>query len=296
MLMSPLRFLSASLIFLVALLATAPCHAAFHQWRFAEIYSSADGSVQFIELVNPTIAIGETVSTNAEIRTDSGHVYDFPGNLSGNTANKRLLIATDNFELLPGAVTPNFSTSLALPANFFNPAGDRLRLFQPTFGEFTQVTWTAATAVPTDNVFSRLVNTSGCVLMGGSTVCTPAGIAANSPTNFNGSNPGMTGSINRGDYNSDGFVDAGDYPIWRKTLTDTVSPAGIGADGDTDGTIDDGDYTLWTTRFGNAIAGFVPPPGDSGSTIAPEPTTFGLAFVACTIFAVFRRWRWERLC
>jgi hypothetical protein len=287
MLMSSLRFPVALHICLLALLATAPCQAAFHQWRFAEVFSSADGTVQFIELFNPTPASTETQSSTAEIRTDSGNVFEFPTpNISGNTGNKRMLIATDNFESIPGAVTPNFSTALALPPNFFDPAADRLRLFQPSFGEFTAVTWTAATAIPTDNVFSRLFNTSVCA------ACTPAGIAANSPTNFNGSNPGMTGSINRGDYNSDGLIDTGDYPVWRKTLGETATPAGAGADGDTSATIDEGDYTLWTARFGSAIVGFVPPPpGGGGSAVAPEPATFGLALLAGATLAVFRRWR-----
>lgn len=278
--MCPLRILVRSLVLLAPVAATTSSQASFHLWRFGEIYSSADGSVQFIELVNPTAFTTETVSGTAEIRTDSGNVYDFPGNLTGNPANKRLLIATDDFESIPGAVTPNFSTSLALPANFFNPAGDRLRLFQPTFGEFTSVAWTGATAVPTDNVFSRLVNTS-CTL-----VCTPAGIAANSPTNYNGSNAGMTGSINRGDYNGNGFMDAADYPVWRKTFGEAVSPAGMGADGDTNGTIGDADYTLWTMRFGNEIIG--DGIGNAGSIVAPEPATFALALVAWVTLAGLR--------
>jgi hypothetical protein len=282
MLMSPLRSLVISLVFLALYIATPPCQAAFHQWRFGEIYSSANGSVQFIELVNPTGFTTETVSGTAEIRTDSGNVYDFPANLTGNTANKRLLISTDNFESIPGAVTPNFSTSLALPPNFFNPAGDRLRLYQPTVGgEFTSVTWTAATAVPTDNVFSRLVNTA-CT-----TVCTPAGIAVNSPTNFNGSQPGITGSINRGDYNGDGFMDAADYPIFRKTFGDTVSPAGKGADGDANGTIGDGDHSFWTTRFGQEIWG--DGIGSNGSSVAPEPATLSLAVAGLVLLARRRR-------
>ena len=201
--------------------------ASFHLWTISEIFSSADGTVQFIELVSSGPA--ETATGPAEIRTDSGKVWEFPFNLSGSTLNKRLLIATDNFESIPGAVTPNFSASPALPADFFNPASDRIRLFHPTFGEFHSRTFTN---VPTDNVFSR--------------VFTPTQTdVANSPQNFTGE----VGSINRGDYNSDGIVDMADYVVWRKTFNEPVTPAGRGADGDTDGSVDDGDLAVWTSAL-----------------------------------------------
>jgi hypothetical protein len=70
-----------------------------------------------------------------------------------------------------------------------------------------------------------------------------------------------------GDYNGDGFVDAADYPVWRKTLNFPVTPDGSGADGNQSGMIDDGDYDYWRRRFGTASAG-------SGSRESvPEPAT-----------------------
>jgi hypothetical protein len=257
------------------LLAGPPAFAAFHQWRFGEIFSSADGTVQFIELINPTIATGETVSINAEIRTNSGNVYDFSANISGNTANKRLLIATNDFELIPGSVVPNFAAAAGLVADFFDPAGDTLRLFQPNFGEFTSVSWTGATAVPTDNLFSRTFSTA-CV------TCTTNGIAANSPTNF----AGAAGSINRGDYNRDGAIDAADYVHWRKTLSESASPSGLGADGDTDGSIDDGDYDLWRARFGVPIAGAL---GAGSGGGVPEPASIAMFLFAWAVMVSRRR-------
>jgi hypothetical protein len=53
-----------------------------------------------------------------------------------------------------------------------------------------------------------------------------------------------------GDYNRKSVVDAADYVLWRKTLTQTVDPAGSGADGDGDGTVDEEDYGVWRTAFG----------------------------------------------
>jgi hypothetical protein len=53
-----------------------------------------------------------------------------------------------------------------------------------------------------------------------------------------------------GDYNNNGDVDAADYPIWRKTLGQSVVNPADGADGDESGSIDQGDYDYWRARFG----------------------------------------------
>ena len=55
-----------------------------------------------------------------------------------------------------------------------------------------------------------------------------------------------------GDYNLDGFVDAADYVLWRKTLADNVA-AYSGADGDGDGVIDQDDHTVWRANFGRSV-------------------------------------------
>jgi hypothetical protein len=260
------RFFVASCVLLTTL-SPITAIASFHLWTIAEIFSSEDGTVQFIELVSS--GPFETSTSPAEIRTDSGKVYEFPSpNISGSTLNKRLLIATDNFESIPGAVTPNFSTSPALPANFFDPATDRIRLFHPTHGEFHSRTFTN---VPTDNVFSRVF------------APTQADVA-NSPQNF----AGEVGSINRGDYNSDGIVDTADYTIWRKAFNEPVSPAGRGADGDTDGIVDDGDLALWTMRFGNQIVGALPGSGGGLSGATPEPSSFMLVVIAFALLLARR--------
>ncbi len=59
----------------------------------------------------------------------------------------------------------------------------------------------------------------------------------------------------QGDYNNNGFVDAADYVVWRKTLGQGVLNPGDGADGDESLTIDDGDYDFWRARFGLATKG-----------------------------------------
>jgi hypothetical protein len=270
--MSPLRFLTGSLI-LAAAVTVPPARAAFHLWTIAEVYSSANGNVQFIELF--TTGLNENVETGAQILTDSGNMFNITGPLAGNTSQDRLLFATAGFYSLPGAPAVSVTQpTWVLPANFFNPTNDKIRLFHPSFGEFHFRTIDAAAPIPTDNVFSRVY--SGLT----------SSIAANTPQ----ARDTTAGSINRGDYNSDGFMDAGDYPVWRKTFGEAVSPAGKGADGDTDGSIDDGDYTLWLARFGHEIVG--DGIGSSGGgTIAPEPTTMSLVVVGLAMLAPRRRRR-----
>jgi hypothetical protein len=143
--MKRLRLAAATAAGLTVALACNPAHALFHLWTFSEFFSSADGSVQFIDMVST--GSGETQAAPAEIRTTTdNNVFDFPGNLTGNTLNRRLLIATANIATLPGGVVPDF----IIPADFFDSAGDRIRLFHPSVGgEFHSRTFAS---VPTDGV------------------------------------------------------------------------------------------------------------------------------------------------
>jgi hypothetical protein len=278
MLMSPLRFLAGSLALVVGGLTVATVEAAFHLWSIAEVYSSANGDVQFIELV--ASGASEQAANGAQIRTDSGNTFPISGNLTGNTLNDRLLFATAGFYALPGApVTSATQPAYVLPADFFNPASDRIRLFHPSFSEFHSRTINATNPIPTDNVFSRTY--SGLT----------TAVVANSPQ----SRDQTAGSINRGDYNRDGFIDSADYVVWRKTFAQAVSPAGSGADGSTNGVIDAADEELWTRRFGHEIAG--DGIGSSGgSTIAPEPATLSLAVTGLVLLAPRRHRRTAVAC
>lgn len=72
-----------------------------------------------------------------------------------------------------------------------------------------------------------------------------------------------------GDYNGDGFVNAGDYTVWRDSLGQ--AGAGLAADGDGDNDVDADDYAVWKTNFGQA-AGAGGLSGSSGLAV-PEPST-----------------------
>ena len=92
-----------------------------HKWEIAEVFSTPDGLIQFIEWFNTEDE--EHLVTHETVTTASGNTFNFASNLpSLNTANRRFLIATAGFAALPGAPTPDF----IMPANFINPAGDTI--------------------------------------------------------------------------------------------------------------------------------------------------------------------------
>jgi hypothetical protein len=148
---------------LMGLCLTAPASAAFHLWRISEIYSNADGTVQFIELVDTAdfdgFLAGHTItSTNAAGTITNS--YTFPTNLpSTATANKRFLIGTAGVATAPGGVTPDY----IVPNNFLFPAGGTIN--------FALVDIFSHGPLPTDGTLS--LNRDGT-------------IKTNSPTNFAG--------------------------------------------------------------------------------------------------------------
>jgi dockerin type I repeat protein len=245
--------------------------AAFHLWQVKEVFSNADGSVQFVELFDSFS--GETSMSGKTLKASSdGNIktFTFPSNLTHSTPGS-LLLATTGFGSLAGGVTPDFTFSQGgVSGTFFNPNATNLTF---TFSGSGDTMTFAGAALPKNGISS--LTDSGAI---GSPPGTPnitSGV--NSPTNLNGN----SGSVNlstpspTGDYNGNHTVDAADYAIWRKTLNGTVSPNGNGADGSSNGTIDTADYTFWRARFGN------PAGSGSGSLLAgsvPEPSTLLLQF------------------
>jgi Ca2+-binding RTX toxin-like protein len=83
---------------------------AFHLIHINEIYSNADGSIQFIELIaegsSETQLAGKTLTVSQAGQPT--HTFTFPSNLPNvNTLNKTILIATQGFADL-GLVTPDY--------------------------------------------------------------------------------------------------------------------------------------------------------------------------------------------
>ncbi|HZZ94764.1 MAG TPA: hypothetical protein VFE23_19545 [Usitatibacter sp.] len=100
------------------LFATA-ANATFHLWRMDELYSNADGSVQFLELV--VFSTGEGFVSGHTLSVSGGgvtHSFTVPNDLQGDTNGKHMLFATQGFAAL-GVVAPDF----VIPNGFFPKGG-----------------------------------------------------------------------------------------------------------------------------------------------------------------------------
>lgn len=134
---------------------------SFHQYRINELYSSADGKVQFIEM-SVGDSDGESFWRGVSLTSSSNgvtHTFRFPANLpSEATANTTVLIATQGFADL-GIVNPDF----IVPAGFLFASGGTLN-----FGDADVVTYAA---FPAD---------------GASSVGSAGSLGVASPKNFSG--------------------------------------------------------------------------------------------------------------
>ncbi len=157
--------------------ASNTASAGSHSWRVNEVFSNADGTVQFVELKECCGAGSEFgLTAHPLISHGAGTQFNFPANLTSNTANKHLLLATSAFAALPGAPTPDY----IIPANFILVANPGLIEY-----DFWDLTMTIpAGMLPTDGVTS-VIDAAGSP---GFTTGT------NSPTNF----AGATGTVDAG--------------------------------------------------------------------------------------------------
>lgn len=167
---SLLRTLVAGLLGTLLTSLAMQAHASFHLWDINELYSNANGSVQFIEFFTTSngqefLNSGGATLTSTNSGATQTHLFNFPGDLSGPTANKFFLVGTAGLSAAPGGVTPDF----VVPDGFLFNAGGTL-----DFGPGADVLTYAA--LPSGGILS--MNRDGT-----------SGV--NSPTNFNG----QTGSI-----------------------------------------------------------------------------------------------------
>ncbi len=84
-----------------------------------------------------------------------------------------------------------------------------------------------------------------------------------------------------GDYNLDGFVNAGDYTVWRNQLGSNS----LAADASGNGSVDQADYNIWKTNFGAVAASGGGSIGQAAAAV-PEPTSAMLAIVVALIAPV----------
>ena len=192
----------------LSMMGTQSAHALVHLWKIQEVYSNADGSVQFIEFfttfINQEFSIGIEFKSQADLVDFNSFV--FPTNTPAPTANHHLLLATPGFAALPGAVTPDFTLPAAGP--FFDPTATTTLQLVTLFGD---VFTFGAIDLPTDGTLSLNRNlTTG----------------TNSPKNYAG-NEGSVGGTPplTGDLDSDGFVGITDLNIVLGDWNLSVPPA-----------------------------------------------------------------------
>ena len=158
------RWLGALALFSLA----SMCEAAFHNFRIEQIFSNADGTVQFVVLHESFGQNGENLWTAQTLRaTPAGgtqRTFSFPDDLpNSGTANRRVLVATPGFAAL-NIVTPNFT----MPAGFIPMGGGTLNyagVHQVTFGPLPSdgVTAINASGTPIPNVATNFAGASGSV-------------------------------------------------------------------------------------------------------------------------------------
>ncbi len=170
-----MREISRRLRALLVLLAIAgSAHATFHLWSITQLYSNADGTVQFIEL--KALAGGQEFLGGHTITSSQGsttHSFTFPSDLPGDTSEttgggyygggstilKSMVIGTQGFAAL-GVVRPDY----VVPNGFLFTSGGTL-----VYGEGADM-W-AYPSLPSDG--SHALNRNGTT-------------SVNSPVNFAG--------------------------------------------------------------------------------------------------------------
>jgi len=145
--------MTARWIVVLFLALCAPAvEAAFHMFRIEQLYSNADGTVQFVVLRETSGSNGENQWSGRTLRMTrpSGtSTFTFPGNLPPDTSLRRVLVATPGFASL-GLVTPDY----VMPAGFLSITGGTLN-----YAGVHQVTYQS---LPTDG--TSALSSSGAII------------------------------------------------------------------------------------------------------------------------------------
>jgi hypothetical protein len=172
-------FFKASLVSagIAAIVLAGPAvRAGAHTWDVWEVFSNADGTVQFVELREANGTDFETgIGGHPILASPSGLSFTIPANVVAPTANRSYLIATPAFAALPGAPAPNAIEN----SGFLFALTDT----SVTYSPYDTATWLEG-FLPTNGINSLQRPGPGQPLQG----------AVNSPTNY----AGATGSVNAG--------------------------------------------------------------------------------------------------
>ena len=203
-----------------------PALGASHLWVINEIFSNADGTIQFIEMKeccgadNEINLFGKWMFSMA-----TQNWFVFPENLPpDSTANKHLLLATPCFAALPGAPTPDY----IIDENFVDLVADRVRYFLFSALEF------GPGDLPTDGIHSLHRD-----------VIEPP---VNSPTNFDDETGSVEAPCNAADLDFSGAVGIADLlsllAAWGTDRGDCPP------DLNSDGTVGVGDMLIMFANWG----------------------------------------------
>jgi len=154
--------------------------ASFHLWQLSELYSNADGTVQFVELTTvfggQQFVMGHTITSTTGGTTQS---FTLNANLSGDSAGRTFLIGTAAVAALSG-VTPDY----VVPDGFLFTTNGMLNWAEGADS------WSYAT-LPVDGTHALLRS---------------GGTAINSPRNFAGTTGILTLPV-AGDFDGNGKGD-----------------------------------------------------------------------------------------
>ncbi|HWB12355.1 MAG TPA: DUF4214 domain-containing protein [Pirellulales bacterium] len=233
----------------------------FHLWKIDQVFSSADGKVQFIELHDP--ANGEN-HTAGHFISSNENTFTFPANLSTDaTANTHFLIGTQSYAALPGAVTPDY----IVPDNFFNPAGDTF-----DYADVDSFSFTAA-QMPTDGVNSLMRDFNTFALSTGH----------NSETNLAGQTRSVT--VSSTPANQPPTIDpiADPAPIPANSGQQTISLTGISAGPGQTETITVTAASDNTALIPNPTVNYASPNATGTLTYTPVAGAQGTAHIRVTV-------------
>lgn len=216
---------------------SATALAGSHTWKVNEVFSNADGTIQFIELSECCGFANEINLNNKWVETDSGGAEQINGNVTAPTSNRKFLLATNGFAALPGAPVPDE----IIADGFIDINGDTVRYgFNPPIYNYHVFTFGLGD-LPTDGLNSiQLTSWNPNTFI--TAAATPTNYAA-CPWDCDGSDDGAVSVIDllallgqydpqspanctggACDYNGDGCVDVVDL----LKLLSHYDPAGIG--------------------------------------------------------------------
>jgi len=264
---------------LLSLLAAPAAWANFHLFQIEEMFSNADGTVQYVVLHETTGANGENLLGGHTLTSTSGgstNTFVFPRDLPGGscgfyncalspTAFARVLIATQGFAAL-GIVTPDY----VIPNGFLPLANGTIN-----YAGVDQVSYMT---LPTDGVTA--INRSGMT-------------AQNLATNFSG----QSASVSAGPPSLTGTAVEYYYAAWNFYF-ETAFPAEIAAlDGGAFGGVwqrTGQTFTVWTDPSASPAA--MPTCRFFSTAFSPKSSHFYTPFAGeCATVKTEPAWQYEAI-